>query len=197
LTLSIISCKFILTSGLKKSTYITREEDYSMRRRYQSAKLQRIDGILHKTLKKYHIPLKMEDRRLRTVWSQAVGPRIAVHTHPDCIRKAVLFVKVANSVWMQQLHFMKQDILEKFNYLNQQDPLKNIFFAIGEIPASAAAKRDRVFIADKVPALKARDKKMIEESLAVIADEELRDILKRAMIKEITRRRRMEKRQDH
>jgi hypothetical protein len=38
---------------------------------------------------------------------------------------------------------------------------------------------------------------MIEESLAVIADEELRDILKRAMIKEITRRRRMEKRQDH
>lgn len=168
-----------------------------MRRRYQSAKLQRIDDILHKTLKKYHIPLKMEDRRLRTVWSQAVGPRIAAHTHPDSIRKAALFVKVANSVWMQQLHFMKQDILDKFNHLNQGDPLKNIFFVIGEIPASAAAKRDRVFIADKVPALKARDKKMIEESLVAIADEELRDILKRAMKKEITRRRMMEKQQDH
>jgi hypothetical protein len=197
LTLSIISCKFIPTSGLKKSHYITREEDDAMRRRYQSAKLQRIDDILHKALKKHHIPLKMEDRRLRTVWSQAVGPRIAVHTHPDCIRKSVLFVKVANSAWMQQLHFMKQDILEKFNHLNSRDPLKNIFFAIGEIPVSAAAKRDRIFISDRVPALKARDKKMIEESLAVIADEELRDILKRAMIKEITRRRRIEKQQDH
>jgi len=197
LTLSIISCKFMLTSSLKKSTSITGEEDHSMRRRYQSAKLQRIDDILHKVLKKNHIPLKMEDRRLRTVWFQAVGPRIATHTRPDCIRKSVLFVKVANSVWMQQLHFMKQDILEKFNHLNQRDPVKNIFFAIGEIPVSAAAKRDRIFIADKVPALKARDKKMIEESLAAIADEELRDILKRAMKKEITRRRMMEKQQDH
>jgi predicted nucleic acid-binding Zn ribbon protein len=168
-----------------------------MRRRYQSAKLQRIDDILHKTLKKHHIPIKMEDRRLRSVWFQAVGPRIAAHTHPGSIKKAVLFVKVANSVWMQQLHFMKQDILEKFNHLNSRDPVKDIFFAIGEIPASVAEKKDQVFIASELPALKARDKKMIEESLAEIADEELRDILKRAMKKEITRRRMMEKRQDH
>jgi predicted nucleic acid-binding Zn ribbon protein len=167
-----------------------------MRRRYQSSKLQRIDDILHKTLKKHHIPLKMEDRRLRNVWLQAVGPRIAAQTYPESIKKAVLFVKVANAAWMQQLHFMKQDILEKFNHLHQKDPVNNIFFTIGRITAPAAIKKDPFLIADEMPALKVRDKKMIEKSLAAIADEELRDILKRAMTKELTWRRMMEKQQD-
>ncbi len=167
-----------------------------MRRRFKSAKLQRIDDILEKTLRKYHIPLKTEDRRLRDPWVQAVGPRIAAQTKPDCIKKAVLFVKVANSVWMQQLHFMKQDILEKFNHQHQTEPVKDIFFAIGEIAAPAAVKTDQVYNADDMPALKARDKKMIEKSLSAIADEELRDILKRAMTKEVIRRRMMEKQQD-
>ncbi|MBA4397347.1 MAG: hypothetical protein C0394_08195 [Syntrophus sp. (in: bacteria)] len=167
-----------------------------MRRRFHSAKLQRIDDILEKTLKKHHIPLKIEDRRLRDAWVQAVGPRIAAQTNPDCIKKAVLFVKVANSAWMQQLHFMKQDILEKYNHLPQTEPARDIFFVIGEITVPVAVKKDPFFTADEIPALKARDKKMIEKSLAAIADEELRDILKRAMTKEVTRRRMMEKQQE-
>lgn len=167
-----------------------------MRRRYQSSSLQRIDDILHKALKKHHIPLKTVDRRLQNVWFQAVGPRIAAQTYPDSIKKTILFVKVANASWMQQLHFMKQDILEKFNHLHQQDPVSNIFFTIGEINAPAAKKKDPFLPADEMPALKARDKKMIEKSLAAIADEELRDILKKAMTKEVTRRRMMEKQQD-
>lgn len=167
-----------------------------MRRRFQSARLQRIDDILEKVLKKHHIPLKMEDRRLRDVWLQAVGSRIAAQSKPDCIKKSVLFVKVANSAWMQQLHFMKREIIEKFNDLLQTEPVKDIFFAIGEIAAPATVKTDPVDCDDEMPALKARDKKMIEKSLSAVADEELRAILKRAMTREVIRRRMMEKRQE-
>ena len=167
-----------------------------MRRRFKPAKLQRIDDILEKTLKKHHIPLKTEDRRLRDVWVQAVGPKIAAQTQPDALKRNVLFVKVANSAWIQSLHFMKEDIINKFNTLHQNNPVKDISFAIGEISPPAAEKKDPLFIAGEMPALKTRDKKMIERSLATVADEELRDILKRAMTKEITRRRMMEKQQD-
>jgi predicted nucleic acid-binding Zn ribbon protein len=167
-----------------------------MRRRFQSAKLQRIDDILQKTLKKHHIPLKTEDRRLRDVWVQAVGPKIAAQAQPDTIKRNILFIKVSNSAWMQSLHFMKEDIIKKFNFLHQKDPVKNIFFAIGEFSKPAAEKKDPFFAAGEMPALKSRDKKMIERSLAAVADEELREILKRAMTKEITRRRMMEKQQD-
>lgn len=167
-----------------------------MRRRFQSAKLQRIDGILQKTLKKHHIPLKTEDRRLRDVWAQAVGPKIAAQTQPDTIKRNCLFIKVSNSAWIQSLHFMKEDIINKFNELYQKEPVTNIFFALGEISAPVTEKKDPLFIPGEMPTLKSRDKKMIERSLAAVADEELRDILKRAMTKEITRRRMLEKQQD-
>lgn len=166
-----------------------------MRRKYHSSKLQRIDDILQKTLKKHKIPLEFEDRRLTDLWLKAVGANIAAQTRPDVIKRSVLFVKVANSAWMQQLHFMKQDIIEKFNHLHQQAPVRDICFAIGEFPASASARRNRdADIHDNLP-LKVRDKKMIELSLAAIADEELRVILRDAMTKEIIRRRTLEKRQ--
>jgi hypothetical protein len=167
-----------------------------MRRRYQPSKLQRIDDILQKILKKHRIPLKTADRRLQNIWLQAVGPRIAAQTCPEIIKKTVLFVKVANASWMQQLHLMKHDILDNFNRLHPQDPVSNIFFTIGEINAHAAKTNDPFLSADKMPVLKDRDKKMIEKSLAAIADEELHDILKRAMTKEVTRRRMMEKQRD-
>jgi hypothetical protein len=164
-----------------------------MRRRYQQTGLQRIDDILQRTLKKNHIPLKIEDRRLRDLWHKAVGPNIAVQTLPDTIRGAVLFVKVANSAWVQQLHFLKQEIMLKFNNLHKENPIKDIYFAIGKVAAPAAAASAPPAPIDETGALKVRDKKMIEHSLAGIADDELRAILKRAMIKEMTQRRLREK----
>jgi hypothetical protein len=164
-----------------------------MRRRYQTARLQRIDEILQKTLKKHHIPLKTGDRQLQEFWSQAVGPRISAQTQADSIKRDSLFVKVANSAWMQQLHFLKQDILDKFNQLRSKDPVRNIYFAIGEIPSAAKAEKGQIDPPVGLPPLKTRDRKMIDKSLAAVADEELREILRRAMTKEIIRRRFMEK----
>jgi len=167
-----------------------------MRRRFKPAKLQRIDDILQKLLKIHKIPLRLEDRRLQDVWSQAVGPRIAAQTRADSIRRAVLFIKVANSAWMQQLHFMKEEIINKFNLLNNKEPVRDIFFSIGEIPAPAVSPKNQDLAVGGISALKARDKKMIESSLSTVADQELREILERTMTKEIIRRRKMEKQQD-
>ncbi|MEW6428333.1 MAG: DUF721 domain-containing protein [Thermodesulfobacteriota bacterium] len=60
------------------------------------------------------------DRRLAlhevfSFWKQAVGREIAVHARPDVIRQDVLWVKVSDPIWMQQLHFNKQLLLDKIN----------------------------------------------------------------------------------
>jgi predicted nucleic acid-binding Zn ribbon protein len=167
-----------------------------MRRRYASAKPQRLSDILQRALKKHHIPLSIDDLRLREAWLQAVGPRIAAQSQPDAIKRTVLFVKVANSTWMQQLHFLKREILDKFNHVRQREPVKDIFFAIGKMTTPVAERQEKFFLAGQAPVLKTRDKKMIEKSLAVIADKELQDILKRVMTKEITRRRMIEMQRD-
>ncbi|MFH1215815.1 MAG: DUF721 domain-containing protein [Pseudomonadota bacterium] len=48
-------------------------------------------------------------------WNELVGPDIAQYAQPHLIRKDILWVRVSDSVWMQQLQFLKMMLLEKLN----------------------------------------------------------------------------------
>lgn len=166
-----------------------------MRRRTHTGKIERLGDILGSVLKKRKLSLNLsgdpEVKRLREAWDKAVGARILAHARPEKLQRDTLFVRVSDSVWMQQLHFLKQDILGKINHLLDGKTVKNIHFSLGEVPPPAAGKEP--VPADTRP-LKARDRKMIEENTASIADPELRDILKKVMTREIARRRLREER---
>ena len=89
-------------------------------------------------LKKHNIFFDSEEQRLLEVWQKAVGPQISVQTRPDRLKRNTLFVKVSSSVWMQQLHILKQEIIEKINQLLGKELIKNIHFSIGDIPSTYA-----------------------------------------------------------
>ncbi len=154
---------------------------------------QKLGDILQHILKKQKIPVHFEDQTLRHIWNRAVGPQISAQTSPEHIKRGALRVKVATSVWMHQLQFMKEEILRKFNQYSGRDPIATIHFSLGEMPPIPQTKHQAP--ADPVPAdiLKPRDKRIIKESLVAIVDQELKDILERVMTKEISRRRFMEK----
>ena len=165
-----------------------------MRRRYRPARLEKMGDILQKVLRKHRIPVQTADQGLRKTWMDAVGPKIAAYTRPEAVRRNVLFIKVANSVWMQQLHFLKQDILEKINRANAQNPIQNIFLSLDETAVPAPETKSPQAPEQGASALRSRDRIriLIEKSVAAIADTELRDILQRVMTREIARRRRIE-----
>lgn len=151
--------------------------------------------ILRKILKKRNIPHTGTDRRLLDIWRRAVGPQIAAQTHPDSLKRGTLFVRVSAPVWMHQLQFLKEEIIDKMNELEGSGSVKGLFFSVGEIPAPPPGAADRQ-PTDPIPApLKGRDRKMIRESLDAIRDPELREIMERVMTREISRRRQREKRQ--
>ncbi len=52
---------------------------------------------------------------LTRVWSDVVGERAAAHTLPAWIRKDALWVYVDGSAWMQDLSYMKPQILQQVN----------------------------------------------------------------------------------
>lgn len=57
-------------------------------------------------------------------WDKEVGAEIAAHAQPDVIKGDVLWLKVSDSIWMQQLQFEKQHII---NCLNKRlDKLTNL-----------------------------------------------------------------------
>jgi hypothetical protein len=163
-------------------------------RRKSQPKLQRIDEILARALRKRHVPFRLEDRRLKEVWGRAVGPQISSQSRPEHLRREILLVKVANSVWMQQLHFLKEEIIGKVNSALGKPSVKDIRFAIGQLPASPDQGYEPGFrILSTVP-LKERDKKMMDTCLDTLADQELKEIIRRVMTKEITWRRSRERR---
>jgi len=161
-----------------------------MRKKNPQARLQSIGEIIFKALKRRGMAPKLEESSLLKFWANAVGPQIAAQTQPDCLRNGTLFVKTTSSVWVQQLHFMKEEIRLKLNELSGKDALKEIRFSIGHKLAKAKAEEDST--ATKKPVLKERDKKMIAETTAALTDPELAAIIKRVMQIEISRRRQRE-----
>jgi len=167
-----------------------------MRRKNNKTRLQSIGEILYSTLKRRGMAAKIEENAVLKLWPKAVGRKIAIQTQPEGLRGGTLFVKTTSSIWVQQLHFMKEDILQKLNELAGKETIKEIRFSVGhEISKTRPTIEEEIATAKK-SFLKDRDKKMIAECTASLADRELATIFKRVMQIEISRRRRMQQQQD-
>lgn len=150
--------------------------------------------ILHKILKKRNIPYTSTDRHLLNIWRRAVGPQIAAQTHPDTLKRGSLFVRVSAPAWLHQLQFMKEEILGRINELTGKEEVRHLFLTIGELPTSPSVTAGHPTHDPPLSPLPVRDRNMMRDSLATVRDAELREILERVMTKEISRRRRREKR---
>ena len=162
-----------------------------MRRRKQKTQLQPIGDVLFSILKKRGMAVKIEENALFKFWPKAVGPQIASKTKPDSLKGGTLFVKTVSPVWVQQLHFVKEDIREKLNQLSGKDKVTEIRFSLGYTPARRKEEDDDVSPVKKA-VLKKRDREMIAECTESLTDKELADILRRVMQTEISRRRQRE-----
>ena len=165
-----------------------------MRKRARQIKPEMLGEILGQILKKRNIPHTPTDRRLLDTWRRAVGPQIAAQTHPETLKRGVLFVRVSAPVWMHQLQFMKEEILGRISELSGMEEVRNLRFSIGEIPAPPPGGTQVPPLDPTLPPLAGRDRTMMRESLEAIQDPELRTILERVMTREIGRRRQREKR---
>jgi Zn-ribbon-containing, possibly RNA-binding protein and truncated derivatives len=160
-----------------------------MRKKTHKLRMQSIGEILFATLKRRGMAAKLEENAVLKHWPEAVGRQIVLQTQPDCLKNGTLFVKTTASVWVQQLHFMKEDIRRKLNDLAGKETVKDIRFSIGYEISKAKAAREAESATSRKMLLKERDRKMIEESTRYLTDRELAAILKRVMKIEISRRR--------
>ena len=71
--------------------------------------------LLHTVFKDKKWRNRLELHAVFNFWEKTVGSDIAAIAQPSLIRGNVLWVRVADSVWMQQLHLQKMLLLEKLN----------------------------------------------------------------------------------
>jgi hypothetical protein len=158
-----------------------------------------LSGILRTAFERHG----WEDRLLRAEvwrsWEDIAGREIALHAWPDRFQgKDTLVVKVSDSIWMQQLSFIKREILGRMNArFPAQMQFKNIRFELGDVEGLRslwAPKDHNIPDKDKKDAGEPRPDPWIMEIASDIVkdikDKELADCLKRLHIKYLTHKER-------
>jgi predicted nucleic acid-binding Zn ribbon protein len=92
-----------------------------------------IGGIIEKVLRDYHGKSGGELIRVRRLWEDVVGKEIAANAQPAAFKANLLLVHVQSSTWIQQLQFLKKDILLKLNAALGKTVVEEIKFKIGPL----------------------------------------------------------------
>lgn len=99
----------------------------------KDSQVDRLSAVLSQSLKRLDLHSRLDDYGVWPIWNDVVGKTIAKNAQPEKIRNGTLIVKVSSPVWMQQLQFMKEMIVEKLNQRLKNDTVKSVFFLVGRI----------------------------------------------------------------
>ncbi|MEA2061330.1 MAG: DUF721 domain-containing protein [Thermodesulfobacteriota bacterium] len=94
-----------------------------------------ISSVLDSALENFRVTSDTEMIRIWKLWDEAVGDTIARNAKPGAFKKDILLVHVSSSVWMQQLRFLKQDLISRINFALGQELVREIRFKIANLHA--------------------------------------------------------------
>jgi predicted nucleic acid-binding Zn ribbon protein len=103
---------------------------------------------------------RLKEGEIWLVWESAVGSRIASHAVPAAFRDGTLTLTVDSAPWMQQLNYLKRELVEKVNEKLGEELVKELYMKAGKVAAPAAPKK----------AEQAKHRELSEEELALIAE---------------------------
>ena len=125
---------------------------------------------------------RVELHKVFTFWDELLGADIARQAQPHVIRKTVLWVRVSDSVWMQQLHLLKGMILEKLNSRLTKNKLTDLRFQLDSSLGMDAGRREEQ-PARSAASPSARQKMEFEALLASIQDDEIKAAIRKCWLK--------------
>jgi hypothetical protein len=102
-----------------------------------SGSLDSFGAILSGLSKRLGLQSHLFELRLQQQWRDMIGDPVGSHTWPAQVRFKKLHLIVRNSVWLQQLIFLKPTLLAKLNEQGGSEMITDITFRVGEIPKAS------------------------------------------------------------
>ncbi len=151
--------------------------------------LKPLPDILSRFLKTHGMAIPMLECRLQQHWCEIVGDHVARHTWPESIRHRKLYLVAENSVWLQQLLFLKPELLAKINGAADGEALTDIVLRVGTVPSpdTGEGTSSRAAPAEQnEETVSAETRTAIESTVCAIADPDLQARLKALFAKSST-----------
>jgi hypothetical protein len=134
-----------------------------------------ISGVLPLLMREMGWEKQLDLHSIFVNWRDIVGEELQEHVQPQKIERGVLWLEVDNSSWLQQLQYMKIELLESLNRRLKLTSIRDIKMILpkgGDLPAKEKPVPVVSFVppsADKIAAF--------ERQVECIADEKCREAL--------------------
>jgi predicted nucleic acid-binding Zn ribbon protein len=92
-----------------------------------------IGSVIRDMLNKHRLQTDASLIRVWDIWEKAVGGTIAENTRPAAFKGDLLIVNATSSSWLQQLRFLKPEIIQKVNHAIGTVSVKDIKFKVGPV----------------------------------------------------------------
>ena len=116
---------------------------------------------------------RFELHRVFSFWDEIVGPEVAAQTKPVKMHGTVLWVEVADSVWLQQLQYLKMAFVESINTRFDHEGLTDIRFSLMQYRNDSA--EHIVDFPQPGPSPAKEDVEQFEKMVSGIKDADLRE----------------------
>jgi predicted nucleic acid-binding Zn ribbon protein len=140
-----------------------------------------VSDLLNAVLRGTPAEKRLDEGRIWLVWEQAVGSRIASHAVPAAFRDGTLTLTVDSAPWMQQLTYLKQELIAKVNGELRGEMVKDIYMKAGPVRAQKPAAAPFV---KKRRQLSADELAWITEQAIAVEDPELRAVFENLLKKD-------------
>ena len=145
--------------------------------------MERIGSVLFSALKDLNIEERVAFESLRQRWHTLFHEPLSLHISPIAFRDGELVINVDSPAWLQQVKFLKKEILERLGDLQVKDIRfrhGKVYGAFRQVPAGRGGAVTR-----EAGELPESDALWIDETLSTIVDADLKESLKKTIGKAI------------
>ena len=137
-------------------------------------------NVLANTTKKLKLTQNLILYRTFNKWAEIAGKQVAEHARPERWQRGTLIIRVESSSWMQELSFLKKEIVARLQKYLPDITVKTVRFEVGELPPQYldAVEESKAY---ETKILSADENEFIEQAVSQISDEDTREAAKKAM----------------
>ena len=90
--------------------------------------MESVGDILYKYLRDLGLAQSLKRFEVLRIWPEVVGDSISRVTEPQRLSDGILFVKVNNQTWRNELIYYKSELIRKVNIKMEFDIIRDIKF---------------------------------------------------------------------
>ena len=104
-----------------------------MKKKKNNKGVEHIGSVIDNVLKTYQCESGGNMEQVWHLWDSTVGETIAANAQPEAFKGKILLVNVTSSVWLHQLRFLKEDIINNINHALGETFVEEVKFKIGPV----------------------------------------------------------------